>query len=298
VNVGGCDYHRLEVKELGLPRSGFAALTATLLPGSGVEVLYADVDMADIEQLLPGLDEWAVDRLRVVSPRLQEPFEWVGSWRSRSEVISEPTARKLTAWEQLPQDHLRFVRSIDLSTLGELPVNGTLSGSNFLESVILPAQLRILPSRVFERCPRLSHVGTTDCVSLVRIGWHSFQDCRNLRQFVFPSMVRAVSAAFGGTSIVCLDLSGTRVESIDARGMKFLERLVLPRGCTLEGALGLPALRSVTFGVSGELCGWTPCEVRFESLAAPVKGRPQAAGTRAFAEVACVLGRESFPFPP
>jgi hypothetical protein len=111
-------------------------------------------------------------------------------------------------------------------------------------------------------------------------------------------MVRVVGAAFGGTSIVCLDLSETSAESVEAQDMKFLERLVLPRCCILTYAFGLPALRSVTFG-DGLVSGcWNPLQVRFESLTAPVNGEQLGVGTCAFAEVACVLGRESFPFPP
>jgi hypothetical protein len=54
----------------------------------------------------------------------------------------------------------------------------------------------------------------------------------------------------------------------------------------------------VTFGVCGEETHWSPREVRFESLAAPAKGGPLAVDARVFGEVACVPGRESFPFPP
>jgi hypothetical protein len=66
----------------------------------------------------------------------------------------------------------------------------------------------------------------------------------------------------------------------------------------LQDAFGLPALRSVTFGVCRAPSGWNPCQVRFESLTAPVIGEQLGVGTRVFAEVARVLGRESFPFPP
>jgi hypothetical protein len=105
-----CDAHGqgLEVTELRLPQKGFAELAATLLPDSRVEVLYADVDVAAIEQLRPRLDEWAIDRLRVVSPRLEEPFEWVGSPRSRCVAGSDPailtrSAGKATATNRLPR---------------------------------------------------------------------------------------------------------------------------------------------------------------------------------------------------
>jgi hypothetical protein len=290
----------LEVTEFRLPRTGFAKLATALLPDSRVEVLYADVDMADIEQLLPRLDEWAIDRLRVVSPRLAEPFEWVRHPRSRSVAVTDPALLEvtLTVWGRVQKSQLRFVRSINLSALGELPARETLSGLNFLELVILPARIRVVPRFFFAQCPRLSHVGTTDCVALEEIGWNAFLGCRNLREFVFPLTVRKVRPAFGGTSIVRLDLSETRAESVEAQGMKILELLVLPRRCILKSAFGLPALRSVTFGACDEETRWSPREVRFESLTAPAKDGPLAVGVGVFGEVACLLGRESFPFPP
>jgi SAM-dependent methyltransferase len=295
----------LEMAELGLPREGFAALAEALLPGSPIEVLHADVDASEIEQLLPRLDEWGIDRLRVVSPRVEEPFEWVG-WgpRRRAVAVFDPeflttlSAVTLTVWRSFPKDQRGFVRSIDLSAVDELPRWETLSGSFLLESVILPARSRVLPSRFVESCPRLSNVETAGCGALEAIQWYVFEGCRSLREFVFPSMIRMVRSAFGGTSISCLDLSATRAESILVGNMKFLMQLVLPRRCLLRCASGLPALRSVTLGSCGEFWGWNPREVRFESLAAPAKGGPLAATTCVFAEVACILGRESFPFPP
>jgi hypothetical protein len=110
-------------------------------------------------------------------------------------------------------------------------------------------------------------------------------------------MVSVIDATFGGTAMVGLDLSGTRAKTVSVWYMKFLERLVLPRGCFLHGVAGLPSLRSVTFGTCDLLCSWNPREVRFESLASPDDGAPLATSTHAFAEVGCVLGRESFPFP-
>jgi hypothetical protein len=290
----------LEATELRLPQKGFAELAAALLPDSRVEVLYADIDMADIQQLLPRLDEWAIDRLRVVSPRLEEPFEWVWNPRSRGVALTDPAILDMTLkfWGQLPKGQLRFLRSIDLSALGVPPWGETLSRAHILESVTLPARIRVVPDDFFKQCPRLCHVGTTHCAALEEVGLQAFLGCRNLREFVFPLTVRKVGAAFGGTSIVRLDLSETLAESVEVQDMKFLERLVLPRRCILESVFGLPALRSVTFGLCGEETRWSPREVRFESLAAPAKGGPLAVGACAFGEVACVLGCESFPFPP
>jgi hypothetical protein len=296
---------------LGLSHEGdgFAALTARLLPGSRIEVLCADVDPAEIERMLPQLDGWAIERLRVVSPRLEKPLELVGSPGSPSvavvdpEILTAPSTMTLTVWRWIPVTERRFVRSFDLSAVGELPRGHGCWNSFFLESVTLPVRLRALPSLFFARCPRLSHVGTAGCMVLEEIGWDAFGGCRRLREFVFPSIVRTVNDPFGGTSITCLDLSGTRAESVAVRDMKFLERLVLPRRCVLKRVCGLPALRTVTFGARPGYIdvrsdfGGNPREVRFESLAAPAKGGPLWTGTCAFAEVACVLGRDSFPFP-
>jgi hypothetical protein len=204
----------------------------------------------------------------------------------------------LAFWGQVPKEQLRFVRSIDLSALGELPVYETLSGSSFLESVILPARIRVIPRFFFAQCPRLSHVGTTDCVALEEIEWNAFLGCHNPSKFDFPLTVRRVDMAFGETSIVRLDLSETRAESVEAQGMSFLELLALPRRCILKSAFGLPALRSVTFGACDEGTCWSPREVRFESLTAPTKDGPLAVDVCVFGEVACLLGLESFPFPP
>jgi hypothetical protein len=136
-------------------------------------------------------------------------------------------------------------------------------------------------------------------VALEEIGWEAFDGCRSLREFAFPSMVRRVCAAFAGTSIVCLDLSETWAESVNVHAVKCLERLLLPRRCTLFGASGLPGLRCAAFGMCGGwLFGWSPRQVRLESLVAPASGGPLAGDATTFAEVACVLGRESFPFPP
>jgi hypothetical protein len=205
----------------------------------------------------------------------------------------------LTVWRSFPRDQLRFVRSLDLSTLGELPRGETLSGSFYLESVILPARLRVIPEGFFGWCPRLSHVGTGGCVALEEIGSSAFEGCRCLREFVFPSTIRKAYSAFAGTSIICIDLSETRAELFSGHEMKCLKQLLLPRGCTLSGASGLPALRSVAFGTCRRWpSGWNPCQVRFESLVAPRVGGQSTRDTRTFAEVANVLGRESFPFPP
>jgi hypothetical protein len=298
------DGDRLEVRELRLPREGFAVWAWNLLPGSRIEVLYADVDASEIERLLRRLDDWAIDRLQVVSPRLEEPFQWVGSsppWCVEvfdPGIVTEPSAVTVTVWRGIPRVGLNFVQSIDLSMVDDLSYYGTLSGAFFLESVILSAGLRVLPQQFFERCPRLSHVEATGRVKLEEIEWHAFNACRSLREFVFPLSIREVKSAFGGTSIVRLDLTGTDAEAICVSSMKFLEQLVLPRRCILRGASGLPGLRRVTFGVCNWFCRWSPREVRMEGLVAPVEGAPLASDAYAFAEVACLLGRESFPFPP
>jgi hypothetical protein len=62
-------------------------------------------------------------------------------------------------------------------------------------------------------------------------------------------------------------VSETRAKSVKVYDMKCLERLVLPRRCTLSSGSGLPALRSMVFGACDDgLFGWNPRQVRFESL--------------------------------
>jgi hypothetical protein len=126
----------------------------------------------------------------------------------------------------------------------------------------------------------------------------AFQDGDGLHELLFPVMVREVSPTFGGTSIVCLELSGTRAESAEIRDMKFLERMVLHRRCILESALGLPSLRSATRGACWGSFSWNVHQVRFENLVVPRRGGPLAVSRCVFAEVPCVSGRESLPFPP
>ena len=67
-------------------------------------------------------------------------------------------------------------------------------------------------------------------------------------EFWFPPTVRRVGTAFAGTAIRCLDLSETRTIEADFSDMRFLERVVLPRGCVWHGSGGVPSLRSLTFG--------------------------------------------------
>jgi hypothetical protein len=145
------------------------------------------------------LVEWAIDRLRVASPRLEEPFEWIRNQRSRREILEAPPTMTLTAWGQIPKEQLCFVRSIDLSALGEWPKGATLSDSFFLESVILSERLRVIPVGSFGRCPRLAHVGITHCLALEEIESAAFRGGRSLREFVLPLMVRVVDAALGAS---------------------------------------------------------------------------------------------------
>jgi hypothetical protein len=58
--------------DLSLPREGFAAVAETFLPGSTIEVLRAGIGEAEIDQLLPRLDGWGLNRLLIVSLRVGE----------------------------------------------------------------------------------------------------------------------------------------------------------------------------------------------------------------------------------
>jgi hypothetical protein len=119
--------------------------------------------------------------------------------------------------------------------------------------------------------------------------------------FVFPPTLRSREyAAFGGTSITTLDLSGTAAESVWVYGMASLVDMVLPRRCVLEAIGAVPSLRCVTFGASlrGRDFVCHPTEVRFESLTADAGFSPGVLEARVYGEVACELARETLPFPP
>jgi hypothetical protein len=252
-----------EMGELRLPRSRVMELAGQLLPGSRVEVLEADVDAAEAKRLLQNLTQWGIDRLRIVSRRLDAPFEWRGVSTTLREALTDPARLVrpsdvfLTAWRKPGEHELCFLRSIDMSALSftEFPQGATwwdpprLSGCTFLERAILPAALHALPGFFFHSCWRLSHVCTAGCTALEEIGWYAFAGCRSLKKFDFPSTIRTIGGqAFFGTAIAEIDLLETAAESVEVGGMAFLKRLILPRRCVLDGMGGLPALRSLTFG--------------------------------------------------
>jgi hypothetical protein len=214
----------LDVLEMRLPRNHFAELTRRLLPGSRVEVLEADVDAADAERLVENLDQWGIDRLRIISPRLEAPVVWLGVPKPRLQPVTDqselftPSAVFVSGWRDFGRHALQFVRSIDISALplAEFPDGATLSGDAFLESAILPTRLRDLPEsfrsskttvqhRVadnircrdlpgyfFSSCWRLSHVGTAGCTALETIDFDALIHCRSLDEFDFPRTIRTV----------------------------------------------------------------------------------------------------------
>jgi hypothetical protein len=193
-------YYRLEVKELLLPRRHFAELTRELLPGSRVEVLYADICIDEAKRLVRKLDTWGIDRLRIVSRRLGAPLEWRGVARPRLESVTNPgeliapSAVFITAWRTFGHGELGFLRSIDMSTLplAEFPDGATLSNCSRLESAILPTGLKVLPVCFFRSCWRLSHVDTSGCTVLEVIGGSACEGCRSLNMFDFPRTIREV----------------------------------------------------------------------------------------------------------
>jgi hypothetical protein len=111
----------VEISELRLPREGFAQLAKAFLPGSRIGVLVADVDEAEIRQLLPHLPEWGIDSLQIVSSRLAETFEWRGIERvdpiqaTDATWVTEPIVVTMTAWRGLHASELRVLRSMDMS---------------------------------------------------------------------------------------------------------------------------------------------------------------------------------------
>jgi hypothetical protein len=214
--------------------------------------------------------------------------------------MTEPAAVTMTAWRQLSQNELKFLRSIDMWALplAKFPVGHTLANSVFLEAVVLPAGLRIISEGFFKGCWRLTRVDTAGCTGLEEIRQRSFMKCRALHEFWFPPTVREVNCAFGGIAMTCIDLSETRAERAGFTNMTFLERLILPRRCVLGYALGLPSLQCVTFGLSraGIAQTWRGPSIRFESMKSGL-GRELVSG-RVSAEVAAVLSRESSPCSP
>jgi hypothetical protein len=293
--------------ELSLPSEGFAAVAKAFLPGSRIEVVRADIGEAEITALFSHLGKWGLKRLRVVSSRVGE-YEWRRAEQcvlvelTDPVAVTTPTSLTMTAWREIPREWKPFLRVIDLSGLALelLPGNVTLTGLVWLEGVVLPTGRRQLPEYFFSGCWRLWSIdaGRT---ALQDVGSLACGGCRRRSAFTFPPTVRSVQyAAFGGTSITTLDLSGTVAEKVRVNGMVSLVDLVLPRRCVLKGVEGVPSLRCVTFGASRHAShfAWHPREVRFESLVADAEFSPGLLAAWVYGEVACELGRETLPFPP
>jgi hypothetical protein len=305
VKVEGRQIHSLV--ELWLPFKGFAASAEAFLPGSGIEVLQADVGRAEIGELFPRLAACGLDKLRIVSSRAEE-VEWR---RVREPVLAEltdpPTVTavssvKMTEWREMPVEWKPFLRTIDLSglTLELLPRGATFEGAVWLEGVVLPTGLRVLPRNFFRGCWRLSSVDTSR-TALEKIEGGACDECRPLIAFVFPpTFSEKAWSAFSGTSITNMDLSSTMVEQAAVCGMMFLVELVLPRRCVMQGVWGVPSLRRVTFGASSRCREfmWHPTEVRFESLSADADMSPGLLEARVYGEVVCQMAHETLPFPP
>jgi hypothetical protein len=292
--------------ELSLPCEGFAEAAKAVIPFAVVDVLRADVDETNVNELLPSLDGWGVDRLQFVSSRMGV-FEW---HRAELPVLVEltdpvfvtaPAAVRMTAWRPVPVEWQQFLRVIDLSgmTLDLLPADASFKDLHCLEKAVLPAGLRVLPQDFFCECVRLKSI-VTGSTALEEIELGACGRCRSLAAFPFPPTLRKLETPFPGTSIAIIDLSGTTAESVEILGMVFLAELTLPRRCILRHVDGVPSLRLVTFGGSrtGAELGWHPTEVRFESLSASADFSPGLLEARVYGEVACELGRETVPFPP
>jgi hypothetical protein len=201
------------------------------------------------------------------------------------------------------------LRIIDLSglTLKLVRRGATFKGLVWLEGVVLPTGLRVLPRNIFRGCWRLWSIDTSR-TALEEIEDGACDKCRSLAAFVFPPTLREIAArvfgedseTFSGTSITSMDLSGTKAEKVVVGEMIFLVELVLPRRCVLEGVWAVPSLRRVTFGASGNVSdfAWHPTEVRLESLKADADFSPGLLEARVYGEVACEMGHETLPFPP
>jgi hypothetical protein len=208
----------------------------------------------------------------------------------------------------MPVEWKPFLRDIDLSglTLEMLPRGATFNGLVWFEGVVLPTGLRVLPGNLFRGCWRLWSIDTSS-TALEKIEAGACDECRSLVAFVFPPTFRQITAnrlyepaAFSGTSMTIMDLSGTVAEKVVVGEMIFLLELVLPRRCVLERIWAVPSLRRVTFGASRSNGSfqWHPAEIRFESVKAGADFSPGLLEARVFGEVACEMGHETLPFPP
>jgi hypothetical protein len=295
-----------ELVELSLPRDGFAAAAKAFLPGTRIEVLRAEIDQAEINELLPHLGEWGVDQLRVISPRVEE-YEWQGAEQSVLVELADPVTVRtpasvtITAWREILEGWKQFVRVIDLSGLAVdlLPDRASLKELRWLERAVLRTGLRGLPRFFLSGCWRLGSIGS-DGTALEVVGTFACSGCRSLATFRFPPTVRTVCGAFGGTSIRIMDLSGTQAEDVSVWGMGLLVELILPRRCVLGRVFEVPSLRRVAFGASRPDSDffWHPREVRFEGLTADTAFSPGLLGARVYGEVACEFRHETFPVPP
>jgi hypothetical protein len=302
--------------ELWLPFEGFPTAAKAFLPGSWIEVLWADVGEAEIDDLFHHVAEWGLDKLRIASLLVGE-VEWQ---RVREPVLVELTdpvavtttaSVRMTAWRLMPLEWEPFLRVIDISgsVIDLLPRGATLKELTRLEIAILPTVtgLRVLPLKFFGGCWRLSVIGTS-CTALEMIEDGACDGCRSLTAFAFPPTIREVgncvrgfpTGAFGGTSITSMDLSKTMAQNVVVCEMVFVVELFLPRHCVLEGVRIVPSLRRVTFGASrgGRSFLWHPTEVRFDSLKAESDFSPGLLEARVYGEVACEMGHETLPFPP
>jgi hypothetical protein len=317
LDLSACCGVRVEVPqtnslvELSLPREGFAAAVAAFLRGSKIEVLRADVGQTEIDELLPHLEPWGFDKLRIISPKVGEcdwrrPREGARVELTDPKAVTMPASVKMTAWRGIAWEWKPFLRVIDLSgwTGDLLPADATLANLIWLEATFLPTGLRVLPSFFFSGCWRLRSIDTSR-IALETIGDEACCECRSLVAFAFPPTIREAGSrrgwgAFCGTSITSMDLTGTMAEKIAVEGMTFIVELVLPRRCVLERVWHVPSLRRVKFGASLNrgFFEWHPTEVRFESLNADADFSPGLLEARVYGEVACELGRETLPFPP
>jgi hypothetical protein len=223
-------------------------------------------------------------------------------------TVTVAASVKMTEWREIPVERKAFLRFIDLSglTLELLPRGATFMGLVWLEGVVLPTGLRVLPGNLFRGCWRLRSIDTSR-TALEKIEAGACGECRSLVAFVFPPTLREISwrqsgesEAFSGTSITSMDLSRTMAKKVVVGEVISLVELVLPRRCVLEGVCAVPSLRRVTFGASRGIRHfvWHPTEVRFDSLEAEADFSPGLLEARVYGEVACEMGNETLPFPP
>jgi hypothetical protein len=128
LDLGACEGIRVgtgqvpSLVELSLPRKGFAAAAKAFLRGSRIEIIRADVDESEVNELFRQVSGWGIDKLRVISPRLgeyegQRTRESVAVELTNPLAVTEEASVDRTERRAIPVEWSPFLRALDLSGL-------------------------------------------------------------------------------------------------------------------------------------------------------------------------------------